>query len=138
MGGLLPAIVGLGRVGQDLDDDHRVDDGVRIFAVVLELATDHADVGVGRQPGLTNSHADIGGKQLAGPVSKRAAERDDEPRSQRSVLARPAGHREHLAAQILVARVARRLGGEVLGVGHACRSDVRHRSRSITPGLAGA
>jgi hypothetical protein len=121
VGELLAAVVGLGRVGQDLDDQDRVCRSVTIDGRSFERATHHDDVRVGAEICRFDPDPQIRPVGLAWATAQSHGQLGEHDRLQRRMLGWATRHRKDLTAQVLMLGVAHLLGGEVGGVGHVLR-----------------
>jgi len=111
---LVAAIIGLGGVGEDLDDEDRIQERVARGVFKEGATADDAGVRVEIATRRLNLDAHVGGVDLAGPIQQSVAELASDVHSDEAVLARAARHCENLAVRKLMTLLGRALEGEVL------------------------
>ena len=126
---LATAVVLLGALGQDFDDDSWVLDDVGCAGDDAGRPANDGNVGVHV---LVGGHAElqVGAERLAAPGELRA-ERAPDPRSERRVAWATTGHRENLAAPVLVARCLLALPREKVVGSHPRTDDDAHHPSTL-------
>jgi hypothetical protein len=108
---LLAAVVSLGRVGQHLDDDQRVEQRVqlRVLELLFAAGDDHVRVSVVvRAPHL---HAHVARVDVAGAVAQLPFQQEDDVRDDAVMSAARARHREDLAREVIALELGTPLAG---------------------------
>ena len=123
---LCASVIRLARRRKDLDNHDGIEQRAGVVQIRLELATNDARVGVGRETGLGDPNAQIRGEDAARLSPKRAAKLAENGSAESRVLRSSPRHRINGAIQELVTDFCRELRSDVFRASHAGARSADH------------